>query len=394
MRLGILIPEFPTQTHAFFWRETQALESAGHRVMLLSTRRPKDACPHAFAKEAAARTHYVFPPTEAAAWGLARFAKRAPAVAKYVASLSGGARRRLTLLAGAACAADLAEVAHREQLAHLHVHSCADAAHVAAMAHLLSGLPYSLHLHGDLPVYGTDHPQKMRHAAFVAAAARPMVRQLVEDAGVPEERTCVMPMGVDTREFAGEPVPRTSELRLISVSRLAACKGHHYALQAVRDALDAQLSVRYDIVGSGEQREEIERDIERLGLGHAVRVRGPLGQAEVRAALRESHAFLLTSVGVGEASPVAVMESMACAVPAICSRIGGTPDMIESEKDGILVGQGSREDIFAAIRRIHDDEGFRLSLARAARQRAEREFDARVRARAFADRIAAGAGAR
>jgi hypothetical protein len=38
--LGILVPEFPAQTHAFFWREVRALRELGVTVHMLSTRRP------------------------------------------------------------------------------------------------------------------------------------------------------------------------------------------------------------------------------------------------------------------------------------------------------------------------------------------------------------------
>ena len=62
-RIAMLIPEFPNQTHAFFWREILAMEEAGAKVSILSTRRPApEACPHAFREEAVARTTYLFPP--------------------------------------------------------------------------------------------------------------------------------------------------------------------------------------------------------------------------------------------------------------------------------------------------------------------------------------------
>src|SRR4051794_15427014 len=61
--LGILVPEFPQQTHIFFWREIVALRKLGVRVRLYSTRRAAaGACRHAFAEAAAAETHYTFPP--------------------------------------------------------------------------------------------------------------------------------------------------------------------------------------------------------------------------------------------------------------------------------------------------------------------------------------------
>ena len=61
MRLGYLVPEFPSQTHIFFWREIQALRDAGVDVFLLSTKKPDPlATRHDFARKAIAETHYLF----------------------------------------------------------------------------------------------------------------------------------------------------------------------------------------------------------------------------------------------------------------------------------------------------------------------------------------------
>ena len=58
-------------------------------------------------------------------------------VFNYVTSLSAGGAARLKQLVTAVSAAELAEQARRGGIDHIHVHSCADAAHVAAMAYLL-----------------------------------------------------------------------------------------------------------------------------------------------------------------------------------------------------------------------------------------------------------------
>jgi colanic acid/amylovoran biosynthesis glycosyltransferase len=178
MRLGMLLPEFPTQTHIFFWREIEALRALGVDVHILSTRPPEVPCPHAFAATARAQTHYVYPPRPAAVLASARRSPLGWARAlQYVQRLSPPLRQKARALGYLLCAADLHEWAERQRLDHIHVHSCADAAHLGAMVRLMGGPSYSLHLHGDLPVYGTDHELKSELASFVAAAARPMQRQ-------------------------------------------------------------------------------------------------------------------------------------------------------------------------------------------------------------------------
>src|ERR1700730_12784325 len=43
MRIAYLIPEFPSQTHIFFWRERTALRKIDIATYLVSTRRPPKA---------------------------------------------------------------------------------------------------------------------------------------------------------------------------------------------------------------------------------------------------------------------------------------------------------------------------------------------------------------
>src|SRR5205823_3125619 len=81
-------------------------------------------------------------------------------------------KRRARILALAIIGAELAALARSEGFNHVHVHSCADAAHVALFAHLLSGLTYSITLHGPLDDYGPNQREKWRHAAFAVVITR------------------------------------------------------------------------------------------------------------------------------------------------------------------------------------------------------------------------------
>ena len=89
--IGYLVPEFPSQTHTFFWREICALRARGADVRLFSTRRPApEACRHAFAEEAARETRYLVPPRAGrmASWLARRPGSLGPAL-DYVRGLHG-----------------------------------------------------------------------------------------------------------------------------------------------------------------------------------------------------------------------------------------------------------------------------------------------------------------
>ena len=394
LRLGYLVPEFPSQTHIFFWREAQALRELGVELQFLSTRRPVSGCPHEFGPAAAAATHYVFPPRAGPALQtLARSPHRTATALGYLAALGESSplerARRLGLLG---CAADLAELAQRERLQHLHVHSCAEAAHLAALTSRLSGLPYSLTLHGDLPVYGRDHASKMSGARFVAVVTRALQKQVTSTIGLPVSRVPVIRMGVDVGVFAPEPGgrPAGTSFHFVSVARLAESKGHRFALAALRVLLERGLDARYTLAGDGPDRAKIEAEVVRLELSRHVHLAGSLGEAAVLDLLRSADALMLPSVGLGEAAPVAVMEAMAVGLPVVCSVIGGVPELVDSGVEGYLVPQGDANAIADALDRLARDPTARARMGAAARERAIAEFGARACAARLLQAIGAG----
>jgi glycosyltransferase involved in cell wall biosynthesis len=390
--IGYLVPEFPSQTHAFFWRELGAIEEAGHPVQVFSTRRPPPgACPHGFAEAARARTRYLFPfpPARIARLLAARPAATARAAA-YVAALRETApARRAKLMGLIGSAADLVLACRTAGIDHVHIHSCAEAAHLGALAHILDGISYSLTLHGDLPVYGTDHRAKMARARFVSPVTRPLQAVLEVEIGTPPGRFPVIWMGVDTARFAPPEGPRADgSFRVATVARLNRTKGHLHALRAVARLREAGVEIRYRIAGDGPERAAIEAEVAALDLGDRVELLGSLGEDAVLALLHGTDALLLTSFGQGEASPVAVMEAMACGVPPVCSVIGGTADMIEDGVDGFLVPQKDEAAIADALHALATDPDRRAAMGRAARATALRLFDHRVNAMALHREIA------
>lgn len=398
MRLGYFVPEFPSQTHVFFWREISALRGMGVVVTLLSSRRPaRGACRHTFAEQASNETHYVFPPQWLAAcvFLVVRPIRTARAVG-YVLGLNETPwKRRLLLLGLLFSAADLARMSKTAQLQHIHVHSCADAAHVAALCRILGGPSYSLTLHGDLPVYGTDHASKMAQASFVACVTGPLQRQVMEAVGLSANRTPILWMGVDSERFQENELRKyeSGRLHFVTVARLNVNKGHKHALAAMRGALDRGKDIRYTIAGEGPDRPMIEEEIRRVGVGDRVEITGTLSEDAVLDLLQRADAFMLPSVRLGEAAPVSVMEAMACGLPVICSIIGGTPDMINSGTDGLLIPQADEIALAEALVLLADRVDERKRLGRAARERAVNAFDSRRVARRFLDLIESSVGA-
>lgn len=392
MKIGYFVPEFPTQTHAFFWRELTSWSSLGHEVLLVSTSRPAaGACRHEFGESARAQTRYLFPPSPlSVARAALRHVFRLPKALGYALRIPGSAKERLKNLGLLTCALDLADFASRSGMQHLHVHSCASSAHLAALCHELTGIPYSLTLHGDLSVYGTAHDMKAAKAKFVSVVTRPLQESVVETLGLDRARVPVITMGVDCSRFAESTRAATPKtLRAISIARLHPNKGHVFALRAIRKALDRGVLVDYAIVGAGDHEQAIRAECSALGLDSRVAFLGSLGESDVAKELRNSDVLLLPSIRMGEAAPVAVMEAMATGLPVVSSIIGGTPDMITDGVDGYLVPQEDVDAIAARLTELAENPELRRAVGARAAQRARRQFDYRATAKQLLDRITA-----
>jgi hypothetical protein len=209
-RVGYLVPEFPGQTHIFFWREHQGLLARGIELDLVSTRRPpRNIISHDWSEDAMSRTMYLYPPGRELLGRAGVELLRANPVgwARCIASIARAegldAKGRARLFALAAMGAELAALARQRAWKHVHVHSCGDSAHIAMFARLLSGLSYSITLHGPLHEYGPNQREKWRHASFAILISRVLdgfVREKLRGALPPV--LDLAPMGVDSSESA------------------------------------------------------------------------------------------------------------------------------------------------------------------------------------------------
>lgn len=376
-RIGFLIPEFPTQTHIAWWRISRAMREHGVEVHLLSTRRPDDGCPHPLLQEAARETFYLWPPSVGDALMALPVAARNPAeLGRFIGSLKafkGVRRARVLGLVGAAVR--LHRFSRARSLDHVFVHSCGDAAYVVAMCRLLGGPAYSLRLGGDLEVYGTDHPAKMKRATLIVPAAAPYEDRLVNEVGLERDQVMWSWVGTDTELFRPSGTPRkVGPLRLVTVARLNLAKGYQHALPAIASLRDRGVDVEYTIVGEGRYRPDIEKLIEELSLESRVRLVGSKSSEEIAAIHAGSDLFMLPTSGIGEGTPAAVCEAMSAGLPILATRVGGLADMVTEGVHGRLVPPGDSEALAQAIETMASDPDALTRMGRESRARAEREF--------------------
>ena len=131
------------------------------------------------------------------------------------------------------------------------------------------------------------------------------------------------------------------------------------------------------LVGDGPERPSVERLAAELGV--AERVRLPGYRTDVADWFPAFDALLLTSANEG--TPVAALEALAAGRPAVATRVGGVPAVVEDGETGFLAAAGDVERLADGLERLARDPSLRERMGALGAER--------VRGRFGRDRMAA-----
>jgi glycosyltransferase involved in cell wall biosynthesis len=88
--------------------------------------------------------------------------------------------------------------------------------------------------------------------------------------------------------------------------------------------------------------------------------------------LLDADIFVLPSYAEG--LPVLLLEAMAYALPVIVSNVGGIPEVITDEKEGLLISAGNQRQLAESLNRLVNDPVLRDQMGCVARERCQAEF--------------------
>jgi len=215
-------------------------------------------------------------------------------------------------------------------------------------------------------------------AAFARAAAVHCVSEAMlkeaEGLGLPREKAVVIRPAVDAGVFCPlESQPkRGGEFIVVTTGRLVWLKGMEYALSAIRMLRDRGVSVRFEIIGDGPERQRVIYTIHDLGLHDCVRLHGHLRPEEVLHRLQQADAFLLSSFSEGISN--AVLEAMACGLPVVSTNCGGMREAVTDGVEGFVVPLRNPVAMADSLFRLALEPDLHQQMGRAARARILREF--------------------
>ena len=116
------------------------------------------------------------------------------------------------------------------------------------------------------------------------------------------------------------------------------------ALTKRRDELAGKIELK---IGGNRHEEELKKAIVAGKLQDIVKFEGWVGGEKKLQLLNWADVFILPSFNEG--LPISILEAMSYGHPIISTPVGGIPEVVETEKNGILVTPGKEEEIFAAM---------------------------------------------
>ena len=254
----------------------------------------------------------------------------------------------------------------------------------------LTHVPHSVvwvHNHGDIEPRGAVRRIADRVLDRVTSAyfgvARAQIDYMVDDLKYSPDKIRIIHNGVDPDGFQWtDDRSAVSDLGIGESDKVVGIlamlrpeKDHDNFLRAARLVVDRVPDAKFLVVGDGPMRPEIERLIRELDLDDCVVLTG--SRSDVPDLLRAIDVFVLSSYTV-ECFPNALLEAMAAGRPAVCTAVGGVPEMIEEPETGYLVPPRDPDALADRLVHILSDSELAHRMGRAARARVEALFSLRA----------------
>jgi glycosyltransferase involved in cell wall biosynthesis len=285
----------------------------------------------------------------------------------------------------------IAAIRGKVDILHLHVAAYGSAYRKLLLARVarLHKIPYVVHLHGS------------RFAEFWPAlsprARRPVDRLFLESAKIlvlgrfwaqfvaemlPDVKDQIVIFPNATMPILEQPSrPAGTQVRISCIGELGARKGTPQLIDALgllakRGDWKATIAGNGDVDGSKARARS-------LGLAELVDIPGWVGSAEVERILHQTDILVLPSFA--ENLPMAILEGFAHGVAVVATPVGAIPEVIDHERNGLIVPVGDVSALADSLRRLIENPELRLRLGEAARRDHAEHYDINI----FVARLAA-----
>jgi len=212
----------------------------------------------------------------------------------------------------------------------------------------------------------------------IVANAQACKRAVIEQENAKPENVIVIPNGIETERFDAIPTwtpeSMNSPFRVGAVGNLKPVKGTDVLIDAAKIVLEKFPNVQFEIAGGGLNRNLTlyNKQIADCGITNHFKLLG--SQADIPGFLRTLDIAVLPSRAEGLSN--GLLEYMAAGRPAIATDVGGNGELIEHERNGLLVPSENPQALADAICDLIEHPQRAARFAAEARNDVTEKYDA------------------
>ncbi|MHC1738776.1 MAG: glycosyltransferase [Ignavibacteriaceae bacterium] len=177
----------------------------------------------------------------------------------------------------------------------------------------------------------------------------------------------VTPFGIDTKRFASMDIKEKEYITVGIIKSLEEWRGIAYLIEGFALLCKKRAeNIRLVIVGRGSMEKNYKKMAEDLGIKERVNFKGQKSPDEIE---RYHNLFDISCYpSLKESFGVSILESQACEVPVVASRIGGIPETLIDGVTGYLVAPADPEAIADNLEKLVADSRLREKMGKAGRE--------------------------
>lgn len=227
--------------------------------------------------------------------------------------------------------------------------------------------------------YNTVHSSD--HIVTISQASRQAIRREVT---VPADRITAVYAPVNTRLFRPDPELRKKTrktLALGSGDRVLLMSGVAHKQKGFDIGLNAFFTLRTSasdtkliLAGDGPERSRLEKMVKDRGLDKSVIFTGSLKNGQMPGIYNAADIYMNPTVR-REGLAIVNVEAMACALPSVVSKTGGTAETIEDGISGFFTVPGDSDELARHTLKLLEDPVLARDMGASARRRAVEHFD-------------------
>jgi len=237
---------------------------------------------------------------------------------------------------------------------------------------------------------GSDVPGYSERFSFIYAILTPLIKFIWKQSAFtvanslgfknlalktnPKQEIKVITNGINGDEFRFKGLEKIDcerkDFKIICGTRVTHRKGIRFIVEALNLLVEKNLNVSLNIIGEGNEREELEKRVAELQLKDKVNFIGVVEHSRLPEIYANANVYVSASFNEGMSNTS--LEALAVGLPIIATDTGGTFETVKENENGFVIKMSSAQDIAEKVEIIYNDCAKEKSMSQKSRAMAEK----------------------